>query len=85
MCYKLSRMNTNLVQYVSLNKAAKITGVSITKIYRFIHAGELDIDVHEGKYVVNIRELMKLNTSIRDCELFEPTFMTLITEVKNEE
>ena len=78
-------MDSNLVQYVSLTKAAKIAGVSITKIYRFIHAGELDVDIREGSYVIDIQKLMKVNTSIRDCELFEPTFMTLITEIKEEE
>ena len=32
-----------LVQYVSVTKAAKISGISVTKIYRFIHAGELKV------------------------------------------
>lgn len=77
-------MDTNLIQYVNLAKAAKLTGVSITKIYRFIHAGELEVYSKNGEYVVDVQDLLKINRSIRDCELFEPTFMTLISKVKDE-
>ena len=76
-------MDTKLIQYVSLAKAAKLTSVPITKIYRFIHAGELDVYSKDGEYVVNVQDLMKVNKSIQDCELFEPTFMTLISKVKD--
>lgn len=76
-------MDSNLIQYVNLTKAAKLTGVSITKIYRFIHAGELEVFSKNGEYVVNVEDLLKVNKSIRDCELFEPTFMTLISHIED--
>ena len=76
-------MDTKLIQYVNLTKAAKLTGVSITKIYRFIHAGELEVYSKNGEYVVDVQDLLKINKSIRDCELFEPTFMTLISKVED--
>ncbi len=76
-------MDASLIQYVNLAKAAKLTGVSITKLYRFIHAGELEVYIKNGEYVVDVQDLLKINKSIRDCELFEPTFMTLISKIKD--
>ena len=73
-----------VVQYLDLPSAARLTGVSVTKLYRFIHNDELSIYKRNGKWVVKVEDLLKQKADIKDCELLEPTFMNLITEVKTE-
>ena len=72
----------SVVEYLDLPSAAKFTGVSVTKLYRFIHSGELNIYQRGGVLVVKIEDLLKQKSDIKDCELLEPTFMNLIAEVK---
>ncbi|QMU60427.1 MAG: helix-turn-helix domain-containing protein [Gammaproteobacteria bacterium] len=74
----------SVVQYLDLPSAARLTGVSVTKVYRFIHNGDLAIYKIDGKFVVKVEDLLKQKTDIKDCELLEPTFMNLISEVKSE-
>jgi len=74
----------SVVQYLDLPSAARLTGVSVTKLYRFIHNGELAIYKINGKLMVKVEDFLKQKTDIKDCELLEPTFMNLITEVKTE-
>jgi len=73
-----------VVEYLDLPSAARLTGVSVTKLYRFIHSGDLAIYKVKGELVVKVEDLLKQKTDIKDCELLEPTFMNLITEVKTE-
>ena len=73
----------SLVEYLNLPSAARLSGVSVTKLYRFIHAGDLQVHCIEGVLVVKVQDIMKQKTNIKDCELLEPTFMNLISEVKN--
>ena len=72
----------SIVNYVNLVKAAKLSDVSITKLYRFIHYGELAVYKRDGVLVVKVQDLMKQKTNIKDCELLEPAFMNIISEVK---
>jgi predicted site-specific integrase-resolvase len=72
----------SVVQYLNLASAAKLTGVSVTKLYRFIHSGDLTVSNIDGELVVKVEDLLKHRSDIKDCELLEPTFMNLITEVK---
>lgn len=74
----------SVVEYLDLPSAARLSGVSVTKLYRFIHSGDLDIFKINGKLVVKVKDLLKQKTDIKDCELLEPTFMNLITEVKTQ-
>ena len=74
----------SLVEYLNLPSAAKLSGVSVTKLYRFIHSGDLNVYRVNGELVVKVQDLMKEKTNINDCELLEPTFMNLISEVKSE-
>ena len=73
----------SIVNYVNLVKAAKLSDVSITKLYRFIHSGELAVYKRDGVLVVKVQDLMKQKTNIKDCELLEPAFMNIISEVKD--
>ena len=74
----------SVVQYLDLPSAARLTGVSVTKLYRFIYSGDLAIYNINGKLVVKVEDLLKQKTDIKDCELLEPTFMNLIAEVKTD-
>ena len=74
----------SVVEYLDLPSAARLTGVSVTKLYRFIHSGDLAIHKINGELVVKVQDILKQKTDIKDCELLEPTFMNLITEVKTE-
>ncbi|MEJ2115631.1 MAG: helix-turn-helix domain-containing protein, partial [Gammaproteobacteria bacterium] len=71
-----------IVNYVNLAKAAKLSDVSVTKLYRFIHSGDLAVYKKDGVLVVRVQDLMKQKSNIKDCELLEPTFMNIISEVK---
>ena len=71
-----------IIEYLSLPKAAKISGVSVTKLYRFIHAGELKVHRRDGILVVDVKDLMRVKINLKDGELFEPTFMNFIIKVK---
>ena len=73
-----------LVQYVSVTKAAKISGISVTKIYRFIHAGELKVYPQNGTLEIDIQDFLRKRASMKDSELLEPTFMNFIAEVKKQ-
>ena len=74
----------SVVEYLDLPSAARLTGVSVTKLYRFIHRGELEVVSKNGVLMISVEGLMKQKTEIKDCELLEPTFMNLISEVKSE-
>ena len=74
----------SIIQYLDLPSAARLTGVSVTKLYRYMHSGDLVIYKVNGKLVVKVQDLLKKRTDIKDCELLEPTFMNLISEVKTE-
>jgi len=74
-----------LVQFVSLRKAARISGIPITKIYRFIRAGELKVYQHNGTLEINVQDLLRKRSRMKDHELLEPTFMNFISEVKKRE
>lgn len=73
-----------LVQFVSVTKAAKISGIPVTKIYRFIHVGELKVYRQNGTLEINIQDLMRKKSSMKDSELLEPAFMNFISEVKKQ-
>lgn len=72
----------SIVEYLNLPSAARLTGVSVTKLYRFIHSGDLAIFKVNGELVVKVQDLLKQKADIKDCEQLEPTFMNLIIEVK---
>lgn len=74
-----------LVEYVSIAKASRISGVPVTKIYRFIYAGELEVYQQNGTYEINIRDLMRKKSRMKDLELLEPAFMNFISKVKKDE
>ena len=74
-----------LLQYVSITKAAKISGIPVTKIYRFIHAGELKVYKHNNTLEINIQDLLRKKSRMSDTELLEPTFMNFISQVKDKE
>ena len=74
----------SIVEYLDLPSAARLTGVSVTKLYRFIHSGELEVYRKDGVLMISVEDLMKQKSDIKDCELLEPTFMNLISEVKSE-
>lgn len=73
----------SVVQYVNLARAAKLSEVSVTKLYRFIHTGDLKVHKVDGVLVVKVQDVLKHKSNIKDCELLEPTFMNLISEVKS--
>ncbi len=75
----------SVVQYVNLAKAAKISGIPVTKLYRFIHSGDLKVYDEDGVLVVKVQDLMWQKSNIKDCELLEPTFMNLISKVQKQE
>lgn len=72
----------SVIQYLNLANAAKHVGVSVTKLYRFIHSGDLPVYRKDGELVISVEDLMMNRSEINDCEIFEPTFMNLILEVK---
>lgn len=72
----------SVVKYLDLPSAARLTGVSVTKLYRFIHSGDLTIYKVNGELVIRVQDLLKQKVDIKDCELLEPTFMNLISKVK---
>lgn len=73
----------SVVQYVNLARAAKLSEVSVTKLYRFIHSGDLNVYRVDGILVVKVQDILKHKSNIKDSELLEPTFMNLISEVKS--
>ncbi len=73
----------SVVEYLDLPSAARLTGVSVTKLYRFIHSGDLSVYKVNGKLVIKIQDLLQEKADIKDCELLEPTFMNLIAKVKS--
>lgn len=73
----------SVVNYVNLARAAKLSEVSVTKLYRFIHSGDLKVYKIDGMLMVKVQDILKYKSNIKDCELLEPTFMNLITEVKS--
>lgn len=80
---KVSKMA--LVQFVSITKAARVSGIPITKIYRFVHAGELKLYQKNGTLKINIQDLLKKKSRMKDHELLEPAFMNFISEIKKKE
>ncbi|MCY4641228.1 MAG: hypothetical protein OXC41_00800 [Gammaproteobacteria bacterium] len=74
-----------LVEYVSITKASRISGIPVTKIYRFIHAGELEVYQQNGTYEINVCDLMRKKSRMKDMELLEPAFMNFISKVEGEE
>ncbi len=72
----------SVVEYLDLPSAARLTGVSVTKLYRFIHSGDLAVYKVNGELVIRVQDLLKQKVDIKDCELLEPTFMNLISKVK---
>lgn len=74
-----------LIQFVSIAKAAKISGIPITKIYRFVHTGEIKVYRRDGTLEINIQDLLRKRSRMRDHELLEPAFMNFISEVKKKE
>ena len=74
-----------LLQYVSITKAAKISGIPVTKIYRYIHAGQLKVYKQNGTLEINIQDLLRKKSRMSDGELLEPTFMNFIAKVKKQE
>ena len=73
-----------LLQYVTIAKAAKITGIPVTKIYRYIHTGELKVHRNNGELEINIQDLLRKKSTMNDGELLEPAFMNFISKVKKE-
>ena len=73
----------SIVNYVNLAKAAKLSDVSVTKLYRFIHSGDLPVYKRDGILVVKVQDLMQQKSNIKDCELLEPTFMNIISKVEH--
>ena len=73
-----------LLQYVSITKAAKISGIPVTKIYRYIHAGQLKVYKQNGTLEINIQDLLRKKSRMNDGELLEPAFMNFISKVKKE-
>ncbi len=78
-------MKMALLQYISLSKAAKISGIPITKLYRYIHAGELKVFKQNGTLEINIQDLLRKKSRMSDSELLEPAFMNFVSKVKKEE
>ena len=74
-----------LLQYISLTKAAKISGIPITKLYRYIHAGELKVFKQNGTLEINIQDLLRKKSRMSDSELLEPAFMNFVSKVNKEE
>jgi len=74
-----------LLQYVSLTKAARISGIPITKLYRYIHAGELKVFKQNGTLEINIQDLLRKKSRMSDSELLEPAFMNFVSKVNKEE
>ncbi len=72
----------SLVQFVSITKAARISGIPVTKIYRFIHAGELKVYRQNGTLGINTQDLLKKRSRMRDVELLEPAFMNFVSRVQ---
>ena len=71
-----------VLQYVSITKAARISGIPVTKIYRFIHAGELKVYKKNGSFEIELQDLMRKKSAMKDSELLEPAFMNFIAKVK---
>ncbi len=74
-----------LLQYVSLTKAARISGIPITKLYRYIHAGELKVFKQNGTLEINIQDLLRKKSRMSDSELLEPAFLNFVSKVNKEE
>ena len=72
----------SVVNYINLARAAKLSDVSVTKLYRFVHSGDLQVYKVDGVFVVKVQDILKLKKNIKDCELLEPTFMNLISKVQ---
>lgn len=73
----------SVVNYINLARAAKLSEVSVTKLYRFIHSGDLKVYKIDGVLMVKVQDILKYKSNLKDCELLEPTFMNLITKVKS--
>ena len=73
-----------LLQYVSISKAARISGIPVTKLYRYIHAGRLKVYKKNDTLVIDIKDLMRKKSNMKDSELLEPAFMNFISKVKRE-
>ena len=73
-----------LLQYVSISKAAKISGIPVTKIYRFIHTGQLKVYKKNDTLVIDIKDLLRKKSKMNDSELLESAFMNFISKVKRE-
>ncbi len=73
----------SVVQYLDIPSASRFTGISITKLYRFIHAGDLSAHKENGKLVVKVQDILRMKSRIKDSELLEPAFMNFIAEVKS--
>ena len=74
----------SVVQYLDIPSASRFTGISITKIYRFIHSGDLVVYKENGKLVVKVQDILRKKSRMKDSELLEPAFMNFISEVKSE-
>jgi len=73
----------SVVQYLDIPSASRFTGISITKLYRFIHSGDLAVHKENGKLVVKVQDILRMKSRMKDCELLEPAFMNFISEVKS--
>lgn len=75
--------NVALVTQLSLKQAAKAAGVSLTTLYRWIHQGQIAvIREQNGSVMISTQELLRVKDRLKSVDDVEPTFMTLISEVK---
>ena len=72
-----------LLTHLSLAQAAKVIGISRTTLYRYIHAGKVPV-IHgqDGLMSIDTSEILRMKEYLRSVDEIEPTFLSLISEVK---
>ena len=72
-----------LIAHLSFAQAAKVIGISRTTLYLYIRAGKVSVIYGpDGSMGIDTGELLQMKEDLRRVDEVEPTFLSLIAEVR---